>query len=88
MVDFNLTHSMGGFLYALPILMIALFSYPLGIFSDRIGMEASIGYGATIAILSSLLRSFTTSLPKPFVLHSSRQGDRTWLAVRLLARLW
>ena len=61
MVDFHLSHSMGGFLYALPILMIALFSYPLGIFSDRIGMEASIGYGATIAILSSLLRSFTTS---------------------------
>jgi CP family cyanate transporter-like MFS transporter len=61
MVDFNLSHSMGGFLYALPILMIALFSYPLGIFSDRIGMEASIGYGATIAILSSLLRSFTAS---------------------------
>jgi CP family cyanate transporter-like MFS transporter len=61
-VDFNLSHSMGGLLYALPILMIALFSYPLGIFSDRIGMEASIGYGAAIAIVASLLRSFTTSL--------------------------
>jgi MFS transporter, CP family, cyanate transporter len=61
-VDFNLSHSMGGLLYALPVLMIALFSYPLGIFSDRIGMKASIGYGATIAIVASLLRSFTTSL--------------------------
>jgi CP family cyanate transporter-like MFS transporter len=61
MVDFHLSHSMGGFLYALPILMIALFSYPLGIFSDRIGMEASIGYGVAIAILSSLLRAFSTS---------------------------
>ena len=61
-VDFNLSHSMAGLLYALPVLMIALFSYPLGILSDRIGMEASIGCGATIAIVSSLLRSFTTSL--------------------------
>jgi MFS transporter, CP family, cyanate transporter len=61
MVYYNLSHSMGGFLYALPILMIALLSYPLGIFSDRIGMEAAIGYGVAIAIVSSLLRSFATS---------------------------
>ncbi len=61
MVDFNLSHTMGGFLYALPILMIVLFSYPLGIFSDRIGMETSIGYGVTIAILSALLRAFSGS---------------------------
>ncbi len=61
MNDFNLSHSMGGFLYALPIMMIALLSYPLGIFSDRIGMEASIGYGIAIAILSSLLRAFSSS---------------------------
>lgn len=61
-VDFSLSHSMAGLLYALPVLMIALFSYPLGILSDRIGMEASIGLGASIAIVSSLLRSFTTSL--------------------------
>jgi CP family cyanate transporter-like MFS transporter len=61
-VDFSLSHSMAGLLYALPVFMIALFSYPLGILSDRIGMEASIGCGATIAIVASLLRSFTTSL--------------------------
>lgn len=60
-IDFRLSHSMGGFLYALPVLMIALFSYPLGIFSDRIGMEASVCYGATIAVVFSLLRAFSPS---------------------------
>jgi CP family cyanate transporter-like MFS transporter len=60
-VDFNLSHSMAGLLYALPILMIALFSYPLGILSDRIGMEASIGYGTAIAVAASFLRTFSMS---------------------------
>ena len=59
--DFDLSHSMGGLLYALPILMITLFSYPLGIFSDRIGTEVSIGCGAAIAIAASFLRTFSTN---------------------------
>jgi CP family cyanate transporter-like MFS transporter len=54
--EFNLSHSMAGFLYSLPILMIALFSYPLGIASDKIGMEVAVGLGATVAILASLAR--------------------------------
>jgi len=59
--EFRLSHSMGGLLYALPIIMIAAFSYPLGILSDRIGMEASIRYGISIAFLFSLLRAFVGS---------------------------
>ena len=57
-VDFELNYSTGGFLYSLPILMIALFSYPLGILSDRIGVEIAVGCGATVAILSSFMRPF------------------------------
>ena len=54
--EFELSHSMAGFLYSLPILMIAFFSYPLGILSDRIGMEVAVGFGASLAILSSFVR--------------------------------
>jgi len=59
--DFQLHYSMGGFLYSLPILMIALFSYPLGILSDRIGLERAVGCGAAVAILSSLIRPLSTN---------------------------
>lgn len=58
---FSLSHSMGGLLYAIPVLMIALFSFPLGILSDRIGMEASIGYGIAIAVVASFFRTFSAS---------------------------
>lgn len=58
---FSLSHSMGGLLYAIPVLMIALFSFPLGILSDRIGMEVSIGYGIAIAIAASFFRTFSAS---------------------------
>jgi CP family cyanate transporter-like MFS transporter len=60
-VDFELNHSTGGFLYSLPVLMIALFSYPLGILSDRIGVEIAVGCGATVAVLSSFMRPFSSS---------------------------
>jgi len=62
--DFKLSHGIGGFLYALPILMIALFSYPLGILSDRLGLEIMVGLGFTIAVLSSLLRSLSGTFPQ------------------------
>jgi len=55
-MEFHLDHWMGGFLYALPVLMIALFSYPLGVVSDRIGLKFAVGCGATVAALSSLMR--------------------------------
>jgi CP family cyanate transporter-like MFS transporter len=57
--DFELSHSVGGFLYSLPVLMIALFSFPLGMVSDRIGIEKAVGCGVTVAILSSLSRFFS-----------------------------
>lgn len=60
-VDFELNHFTGGFLYSLPVLMIALFSYPLGILSDRIGLEIAVGCGATVAVLSSFLRPFSSN---------------------------
>jgi len=59
--EFDLSHSMAGFLYSLPILMIALFSYPLGIASDKIGMEVAVGLGATVAILASLTRPLSSN---------------------------
>lgn len=54
--DFKLSHSLGGFLYSIPILMIAVFSYPLGIVSDRIGMESAVGFGFSLAVFCSLIR--------------------------------
>ena len=62
-VEFRLDHWMGGFLYTLPVLMVALFSYPLGLVSDRVGLDVALGCGAMLAVLSSLIRSFTTSYP-------------------------
>jgi cyanate permease len=60
-MEFHLDHWMGGFLYALPVLMVALFSYPLGVVSDRIGLELAVGCGATVATLSSLMRPLATN---------------------------
>ena len=58
-VDLGLTHSAAGLLYSLPILMIALFSYPFGIISDHINMEVAIGCGITFAVMASFTRSLT-----------------------------
>jgi CP family cyanate transporter-like MFS transporter len=60
LAEFHLNHWMGGFLYSLPVVMIAIFSYPLGALSDRIPLGVAVGCGATVAILSSLLRSLAT----------------------------
>jgi CP family cyanate transporter-like MFS transporter len=59
--EFDLSHSMAGFLYSLPILMIVLFSYPLGIASDRMGTEVAVGLGATVALLASFARPLSSS---------------------------
>jgi CP family cyanate transporter-like MFS transporter len=72
-IDFELSHSMGGFLYSLPVLMIALSSYPLGILSDRIGVEIAVGCGATVAILSSFIRPFSPNFYL-FVLSTAMFG--------------
>ncbi len=58
--EFRLNHWMGGFLYSLPLLMIALFSYPLGVLSDRIGLEVAVGCGVIVATLFSLIRALAT----------------------------
>ncbi len=59
--DFQVSHSAGGFLYAVPIMMIALFTYPLGIASDRLGSTKALGLGGAIILLSSLLRVFSSN---------------------------
>lgn len=58
--EFRLNHWMGGFLYSLPLLMVTLFSYPLGVVSDRIGLEVAVGCGGVLAIFSSLIRPLAT----------------------------
>ena len=74
-MEFHLDHWMAGFLYALPVLMIALFSYPLGVVSDRIGLKFAVGCGATVAALSSLMR--------PWIWFSSRPiGQNTQRALQ------
>ena len=59
--DFQVSHSAGGFLYAVPIMMIALFTYPLGIASDRLGSAKALGLGGAIILFSSLLRVFPSN---------------------------
>lgn len=61
MNDFNISHSIGGLLYSIPILMIILFSFPLGMFSDRIGEEISIGIGIFLSVSSSFIQSLSPS---------------------------
>jgi len=59
--DLNISHSAGGFLYAVPVMMIGVFSFPLGIFSDRVGFNRAIIYAAIIVIFSSLSRALTSN---------------------------
>ncbi|MDP6179453.1 MAG: MFS transporter, partial [Desulfatiglandales bacterium] len=59
--DFQVSHSAGGFLYAVPIMMIALFTYPLGIASDCLGSAKALGLGGAIILFSSLLRVFSSN---------------------------
>jgi cyanate permease len=59
--EFHISYFAGGFLYAIPILMVAAFTFPLGIVSDRIGSTKALGLGATIVVLSSLLRATSHS---------------------------
>ena len=56
-LEFKVSHTAGGFLYATPILMIAFCSYPLGAGSDYVGSTTALYLGASIAVLASLLRA-------------------------------
>ena len=55
--EFQVSHSAGGILYAIPILMIGLFTYPLGVASDYLGTIKALSLGVAIAVLGSLLRA-------------------------------
>ena len=59
--EFHISYFAGGFLYAIPILMVAAFTFPLGIVSDRIGSTKALGLGATMVVLFSLLRATSQS---------------------------
>jgi CP family cyanate transporter-like MFS transporter len=58
--DLEISHSAGGFLYAVPIMMIGILSFPLGIASDRIGSDRAIVLGALIVVIASFLRALTS----------------------------
>jgi MFS transporter, CP family, cyanate transporter len=60
-LEFRVSHSAGGFLYATPILMIALLSYPLGIGSDYLGTAKALSLGVAIAVLGSLFRAVASN---------------------------
>jgi CP family cyanate transporter-like MFS transporter len=59
--EFHISYLAGGFLYAIPILMVAILSFPLGIVSDRIGSTKALGLGAAMVALFSLLRATSHS---------------------------
>jgi MFS transporter, CP family, cyanate transporter len=59
--EFHISYLAGGFLYAIPILMVTLFTFPLGIVSDRIGSTKALGLGAALVVLFSLLRATSQS---------------------------
>jgi CP family cyanate transporter-like MFS transporter len=56
-LEFQVDHSAGGFLYVIPIMMVALLTYPLGVGSDYLGSTKALYLGASIAVLASLLRA-------------------------------
>jgi CP family cyanate transporter-like MFS transporter len=56
-LEFQVGHSAGGFLYVIPITMVALLTYPLGIGSDYLGSTKALYLGASIAVLASFLRA-------------------------------
>ncbi|MEW5919410.1 MAG: MFS transporter [Bacillota bacterium] len=58
--ELKITYWMGGFLYIAPLAAIVGFSYPLGLFADKIGVEKAITFGMLIAILFGFLRGYST----------------------------
>ncbi len=56
-LEFQVGHSTGGFLYVIPITMVALLTYPLGLGSDYLGSTKALCLGASIAVLASFLRA-------------------------------
>ncbi|KXA94780.1 hypothetical protein AKJ37_07305 [candidate division MSBL1 archaeon SCGC-AAA259I09] len=53
----NISHFQGGLLYAAPLAMIVIFSYPLGYLSDRIGVFRAVKFGVTIAVVAAIFRA-------------------------------
>ena len=61
MDEFKLTHWEGGIFYSIPVAVTTLFAYPLGLLSDRVGVEQAIAMGSTLAAGSTVLRGMSTS---------------------------
>lgn len=59
--EFGLAHWQVGMLYAAPVAIITLFSYPLGIVSDRVGIEKAVAIGSIIAAASTILRGLCSN---------------------------
>lgn len=60
--DLQLNYLWGGILYSIPLAVIVFLSYPLGLLSDRIGVERSVICGMLIAVTLGFLRGFSNSL--------------------------
>ncbi|KXA96299.1 hypothetical protein AKJ37_05585 [candidate division MSBL1 archaeon SCGC-AAA259I09] len=57
--NLDISHFQGGILYAAPLLMIVLFSYLLGHWSDRLGVFRSVKFGVTLAVIFAILRTIS-----------------------------
>jgi len=54
--DFSLSHTQAGLLFSMPVAMVAVFSIPAGILSDRIGVRKTAGIGAILITAGGSLR--------------------------------
>ncbi len=61
--EFRVSYFAGGSLYAIPILMMGAFTFPLGIVSDRIGSTSALGLGAGMVVFFSFLRATSENFP-------------------------
>lgn len=61
MRDLSLSHVEGGFLFSIPMLMIALFSILGGILNDRIGSRAAVALGGLLVVIGSTLRGVAST---------------------------
>ncbi|MFC2045123.1 CynX/NimT family MFS transporter [Chloroflexota bacterium] len=56
--ELGITHAQTGFLYTIPIIMMAVLSIPTGILADQIGLKKTTGLGATLFAVGCVLRGF------------------------------
>ncbi len=61
MRDLNLSYGQGGFLFSIPMLMIALFAILGGILNDRIGSRAAVALGGLLVVIGSALRGVAST---------------------------